>query len=81
MPGVIALVRSGLLGFVGIVAVLHLLRPDLAPADRFVSEYARGWSQPLQVLAFLSWALATGALAVLAARAPRRPFARDDKQH
>ena len=76
MPWVVSLVRFGLLGFIGLVALLHVLRPDLSPSDRFVSEYARGWSQPLQVLAFLSWAVATGACAVLAARAPRRPIAR-----
>lgn len=77
MPAPAILVRSGLLSFVGVVALLHVLRPDLAPSERFVSEYARGWSEPLQVLAFLAWALATGAAALLAARAGRgRPVAR-----
>lgn len=70
-------VRAGLLLFVGLVALEHVLRPDLSPAERFVSEYARGWTQPIQVTAFVAWALATTACAVLAARIPvHRPLAR-----
>jgi hypothetical protein len=69
--------RGGLLGFVGLVALEHVLRPGLAPADHFVSEYSRGWTQPIQVAAFLAWAAGTAACTLLAARAnPARPIAR-----
>lgn len=69
---------TGLTAFVGLVALEHPLRPDLPPARHFVSEYARGSTQPLQVAAFLAWAAATGACAVLAARGGgrSRPLAR-----
>ncbi len=78
MPSAPKLVVLGLAAFVGIVALEHPLRPDLPPPDHFVSEYARGWTQPLQVAAFLAWALATGACTVVAARLgpPRRRIAR-----
>ena len=71
-----SLARAGLALFVGIVALEHVLRPGLDPAERFVSEYAVGWTQPLQITAFAGWSLATAACAVLAARAPQRPIAR-----
>lgn len=67
-----ALARRGLLAFVALVALQHLLRPDLPADERFVSEYAVGWTQPIMVVAFLGWAAATGACAVLAARTPGR---------
>jgi len=70
------IVRAGLLGFVALVALEHVLRTDLPPADHFVSEYAVGWTWPLQTVAFLCWAAATAACAVLAARVRRRPIAR-----
>lgn len=58
--------RAGLAGFVGLVALLHLLRADdLPPADHFISEYARGDLGWVMVLAFLSWA---ASLALLARR-------------
>ena len=60
----------------GLVALEHLLRPDLPPGEHFVSEYANGWTRPVQTVAFLAWAAATGACAVLAARVPRRKIAR-----
>ncbi|MDP9400190.1 MAG: DUF998 domain-containing protein, partial [Actinomycetota bacterium] len=54
----------------------HLLRDDLPPARHFVSEYARGSTAPVQVVAFVAWALGILACAVLALRAAppgRRP--------
>lgn len=58
--------KAGLAGFVGLVALLHLLRADdLPPADHFISEYARGDPGWIMVLAFWSWAVS---LALLASR-------------
>ena len=54
----------------------HLLRQDLPPGEHFVSEYANGCTWPVQTVAFVAWAAATGACAVLAARTPRRKIAR-----
>jgi hypothetical protein len=71
-----AVARAGLAAFVGLVALQHVLRPGLDPAERFVSEYAVGPTQPLQVAAFLAWAAATAACAVLAAGPTRRRLAR-----
>jgi hypothetical protein len=68
--------RAGLVVFVAIVALEHVARPGLDPAERFVSEYAVGWTQPLQITAFAGWSLATAAGAVLASRARERPVAR-----
>ncbi len=78
MPAPSTLVRAGLAGFLAIVAIEHLLRPGLSPAERFVSEYARGSTAPLQVAAFLCWATATAACGALAARVrpPGRRVAR-----
>ncbi|RKQ91892.1 uncharacterized protein DUF998 [Solirubrobacter pauli] len=72
----IRIVRAGLLGFVVLVALEHALRTDLPPSDHFVSEYAVGWTRPVQTVAFLAWAAATGACALLAARVRVRPIAR-----
>ena len=53
------------------------MRPkDLPPGEHFVSEYANGWTWPVQTVAFLAWAAATGACAVLPVRTPRRKIAR-----
>src|SRR5690348_10683597 len=70
------IVLGGLAVFLGLVALEHALRPDLPPTEHFVSEYARGWTWPLQTLAFLAWAAATAACAVLAARVRERRIAR-----
>src|SRR3954452_19236593 len=70
------IVRWGLGAFVGIVALEHLLRRDLPPADHFVSEYAVGWTHPLQAVAFVAWAGATAGCTVLAARVNARRIAR-----
>ncbi len=70
------IVLVGLAAFLGLVALEHALRPDLPPAEHFVSEYARGWTWPLQTLAFLAWAVATAACAVLATRVRERRIAR-----
>lgn len=70
------IVLAGLAVFLGLVALEHALRPDLPPAEHFVSEYALGWTWPLQTLAFLAWAAATAGCAVLAARLRSRRVAR-----
>jgi Protein of unknown function (DUF998) len=72
----VTVARIGLAAFVGLVALEHVLRPGLPPADHFVSEYAHGSTAAVQTVAFLAWAGATGACAVLAARQPGRPVAR-----
>ncbi|HEX8104093.1 MAG TPA: DUF998 domain-containing protein [Solirubrobacteraceae bacterium] len=77
MPRLVTVARGGLIAFVGLVALEHALRPRFSPADHFISEYAHGSTAPVQVIAFLAWAVATGACAALAARASRRrPVAR-----
>ena len=76
MPSLPTLARGGLAAFVGLVALEHVLRPGLDPAERFVSEYARGWTQPIQIVAFFAWAVATAACAALAARPTSRRIAR-----
>jgi hypothetical protein len=48
--------------FVLLLAVLHMLRPDLDPTWRFISEYAVGDHGWVMVLAFLSLALSFIAL-------------------
>ncbi len=63
--------RWGLGAFVGIVAAEHLLRPDLPPAEHFVSEYGIGSTRWLQSAGFVAWAASTAALALLAARRAR----------
>jgi hypothetical protein len=70
------IVLGALAAFLGLVALQHGLRTDLPPADHFISEYARGWTRPIQTLAFLAWAVATAACAGLAARVQRRRIAR-----
>ena len=69
-------VLIGLAVFLALVALQHPLRSDLPPGQHFISEYAKGSTAPLQVAAFLAWAVAFAAAAWLAARAPRRPIAR-----
>ncbi|WP_084128806.1 DUF998 domain-containing protein [Demequina sp. NBRC 110055] len=45
----------GALAWVGIIAVLHLLRPDLAPGDAYISNYARGdWAWLMRLAFFLN---------------------------
>ena len=68
VPTLRTVVRSGLAAFVGLVALEHLLRPDLPPAARFISEYGRGWTQPVHVAAFAGWTVAGGGCAALAGR-------------
>jgi hypothetical protein len=76
MPTLRTVIRSGLAAFVGLVALEHVLRPDLPPADRFISEYGRGWTQPVHVAAFAGWAVAGAGCAALAARGPSPRAAR-----
>jgi len=65
---------GGLAVFLVLVAVQHPLRAqDLPPAEHFISEYAKGSTAVLQIVAFVAWALALGAGAVLAWRARARP--------
>ena len=63
-------VVAGLLAFIGLVALQHPLRGDLPPGQHFISEYAKGSTAGVQVLAFACWAIALGAATALAARAP-----------
>ncbi len=53
----------GMLSSVGLVAALHVLRPDLDPTRRFVSDYAVGPYHELMDLAF--WACSLGILALV----------------
>jgi hypothetical protein len=76
VPTLRTVVRSGLAAFVGLVALEHLLRPDLPPAERFISEYGRGWTQPVHAAAFAGWAVAGGGCAALAVGGPRPGAAR-----
>lgn len=78
MPSPRTVCLAGLAAFLVIVGVEHLLRPDLPPPDHFVSEYSRGSTKPLQVVAFAAWTASMAAAAALAARAlPRgRPVSR-----
>lgn len=70
--------RSAALGELGVgyfalsTVALHRLRPDLDPATRYVSEYARGPWRPLMTSAF--GALGTGILALAAALAQGGEF-------
>jgi uncharacterized protein DUF998 len=59
---------AGLAAFIVLVVVQHPLRGgDLPPGEHFVSEYARGSTRAVQVVAFLCWAVSL-ALAVRLAR-------------
>ncbi|WP_084099513.1 DUF998 domain-containing protein [Demequina sp. NBRC 110051] len=53
---------AGAVAWVAIIAVLHLLRPDLAPGDAYISNYARGdWAWFMRLAFFLNaagWAAA-----------------------
>jgi hypothetical protein len=53
----------GAVGFVLLLGLLHLLRDDLAPSWRVISEYAVGRHGWLMVVAFLLLAVVSGALA------------------
>jgi hypothetical protein len=78
MPPARTIALAGLLVFAGLVLLAHPLRTDLPPTRHFVSEYARGWTAPLQIVAFLGWAAACAACTRLALRAapPGRRVAR-----
>jgi hypothetical protein len=60
------LVCSGVAGFTGLVALEHLLRPDLPPARRFFSEYGRGRTRSVRAAALACWAVAGGGCAAVA---------------
>lgn len=68
------LAELGIGGFIGGVAILHLLRPDLDPRTRTISEYAVGPGGAVMATAFL--ALGAGTLALAGALARGRAFAR-----
>jgi hypothetical protein len=55
---------TGIALFTGILAMLHVLRSDLDPVERMMSEYAVGTYGFLMTLAFLSLAVATVALVI-----------------
>jgi hypothetical protein len=67
----VTLVGTG--AFVALVVLAHPLRPELPPADHFVSEYAVGPGGWVQTLAFICWAAGLGAAAALAAGLPLGP--------
>jgi len=78
LPAPRTLALGGLVAFLALVVLAHPLRPDLPPSQHFVSEYARGETGPLQVVAFLAWTVAMAAAVpvVAAARPPGRRLAR-----
>ena len=53
-------VRGLAIAVVIIVAVLHVIRPDVSPIQRGISRYASGPTLPLMTLAFLLFAAAIG---------------------
>lgn len=59
---------AGLIGFVAIVALQHLLVPELAPRRNTISEYANATVGWLMVTGFLAWALSLAATAGLVRR-------------
>jgi hypothetical protein len=61
MPGVAI---AGSIAFVILLALLHLLRPDLDPSWRFISEYEMGAHGWLMRLAFLCLGVSTAAIAL-----------------
>jgi len=61
---------AGLLAFVAIVVVEHLLVPGLSPLDHEVSEYANTRYGALMTGGFAAWALSLAATSILALRAP-----------
>ncbi|GAC1623667.1 MAG: hypothetical protein NVS4B9_15140 [Ktedonobacteraceae bacterium] len=69
----VALAMVGIGLFAGITVLFHLLRPDLDPISRYISEYAVGHYSFLMTIAFL--ALATGSLALCIALARGIPLA------
>jgi len=56
----------GALGLLAMVALLHVLKPELDPSWRFISEYAIGPLGWLMTLAFLAWAASCLALSMAA---------------
>src|SRR5688572_28628383 len=58
------LALAGAAAFVLLLAVLHILKPELDPSWRFISEYAIGDHGWLMALAFCSLATAYAALFV-----------------
>jgi len=63
---------GGISLFVALLAALHLLRPDLAPSWRFISEYELGPYGALMRVAFFALAVGTFGVAVaLASQVPR----------
>ena len=61
------------LGFALLLVLLHVLRPDLDPSWRFISEYAIGNFGYLMIIAFLSFSAgrSRSIAAVPASRAAR----------
>jgi hypothetical protein len=54
----------GAIGLLAIVALLHVVKPELDPSWRFISEYAIGPHGWLMMLGFLVWAASCLALSV-----------------
>ncbi len=55
---------GGALGLLAILALLHLVKPEMEPSWRFVSEYAIGRMGWLMTLGFLAWASSCLALSI-----------------
>jgi len=49
--------------FLGLIGILHVIKPEMEPSWRFLSEYSIGAHGWVMVLAFFSWALSCFALA------------------
>lgn len=75
MPRLLAL--AGLIAFAAIVALQHVLEPQLAPSRHQVSEYTNESAGALMVAGFLAWAASLVSTAILVWRtrdAWRRPI-------
>jgi hypothetical membrane protein len=57
---------GGAIGLLAILALLHVVKPEMEPSWRFVSEYAVGRLGWLMTLGFLAWAASCLALSIAA---------------
>ena len=57
-----AISLGAIVAFVGLVMVLHVIKPELDPSWRFLSEYGIGSHGGLMTVAFFSWATSCVAL-------------------
>jgi len=64
MQFLLLLPAAGTLAVVLIIIALHVIKPEIEPSWRFISEYAVGRHGWLMKLAFLIWAASSAALAL-----------------